>query len=108
MSALPDQVASLRVLQQAGHPAAANVRYVLGPYVGTNMYFAAIESYLRANGIHSLDEVAELRYREGEWPGYLMIRTRHGRVLRAEKFYYNYLIPFYITQQHALLRGLHQ
>ena len=95
---LPDQVAALRVLQAAGHPGASKVRYVLGPYVGTNMYFAAIESYLRANGIHSVEDVAELRYREGEWPGYLMIRTRSGRVLKAEKFYYNYLIPFYITQ----------
>ena len=95
---LPDQVASLRVLQQAGHPSVANIRFVLGPYVGTNMYFAAIESYLRANGITDVNEVSELRYREGEWPGYLMIRTRDGRVLKAEKFYYNYLIPFFVTR----------
>ena len=95
---LPDQVAALRSLQAAGHAAASKVRYVLGPYVGTNMYFAAIESYLRANGIHSVEDVVELRYREGEWPGHLMIRTRSGRVLKAEKFYYNYLIPFFITQ----------
>jgi len=95
---LPDQVASLRKLQQAGHPGAQKVDYVLGPYVGTAIYLAAIESYLRANGVVDLSEVAELRYREGEWPGYLQIRTRSGRLLRAEKFYYNYLIPFYITQ----------
>ncbi len=95
---LPDQVASLRRLQQLGHPAAQRVAYVLGPYVGTNMYFAAIESYLRSQGVHSLDQVTDLRYREGEWPGYMQIKTRSGKVLRAEKFYYNYLIPFYITR----------
>lgn len=95
---LPDQVASLRYLQQLGHPGAQKVTYVLGPYVGTSTYFAAIESYLRSNGIHDLREVTSLRYREGEWPGYLQITTRSGRVLRAEKFYYNYLIPFYITR----------
>lgn len=95
---LPDQVASLRILQRAGHPGAEKVDYVLGPYVGTAIYLGAIESYLRANGVDDLSEVAELRYREGEWPGYLQIRTHSGRVLRAEKFYYNYLIPFYITQ----------
>ncbi len=95
---LPDQVAAIRVLQQAGHASVANIHYVLGPYVGTNMYFAAIESYLRSNGIHRLNEVAELKYRDGEWPGHLMIRTHSGRVLKAEKFYYNYLIPFYLTQ----------
>ncbi len=99
---LPDQVASLRRLQQAGHPGALKVDYALGPYVGTIMYFAAIESYLRSNGVLRVDEVTELRYREGEWPGYLHIKTQSGQVLRAEKFYYNYLIPFYITHS-ALL-----
>lgn len=39
---LPDQVAALRRLQQLGHPAAGKVDYVLGPYVGTNLYGTAI------------------------------------------------------------------
>jgi coenzyme F420 hydrogenase subunit beta len=95
---LPDQVASLRRLQGLGHPGALKVDYVLGPYVGTNLYTAAIASYLRSQGVKSLEEVAELRYREGEWPGYLQVRTRDGRLFRTEKFYYNYLIPFYVTR----------
>ncbi|NJP06937.1 MAG: coenzyme F420 hydrogenase [Chloroflexaceae bacterium] len=99
---LPDQVASLRRLQQLGHPAANKITWVLGPYVGTSTYTAAIESYLRSNGVQSLEEIARLRYREGEWPGYLQITTHSGRVLRAEKFYYNYLIPFYITRSSLL------
>lgn len=99
---LPDQVAALRRLQQLGHPGACKVEYVLGPYVGTGFYLEAIESYLHSNHVHgaggALAQVAELRYRAGEWPGYLQITTRTGEVLRAKKFYYNYLIPFYITQ----------
>ena len=98
---LPDQVASLRTLQRLGHPAASKVRYVLGPYVGTGMYLEAIENYLRSNGVN-IDEVTELKYREGEWPGYLQITTRSGKVLKASKFYYNYLIPFYITRSSLL------
>ncbi|MBE2222361.1 MAG: Coenzyme F420 hydrogenase/dehydrogenase, beta subunit C-terminal domain [Anaerolineae bacterium] len=99
---LPDQVASLRELQRQGHPGATKVDYVLGPYVGTNMYLEAIASYLRGNGVNSLDEIAELKYRDGEWPGYLMIRLKDGRVFKAEKFYYNYLIPFFITNSTLL------
>lgn len=99
---LPDQVAALRRLQQLGHPGAQKVDYVLGPYVGTIMYFDAIKSYLRSNGVRHIEDVTELRYREGEWPGYLQIKTRDGRVLRAEKFYYNYLIPFFITRSTLL------
>lgn len=99
---LPDQVASLRQLQRLGHPAARKIDYVLGPYTGTNMYFESIMSYLRANDVRDLRNVTDLKYREGEWPGYLQIKLDDGRVLRAEKFYYNYLIPFYITR-HTLL-----
>lgn len=95
---LPDQVASLRQLQRMGHKGALKIAYVLGPYVGTNMYFESVMSYLRSNGVRSRDEIAELRYREGEWPGNLYVRTHSGKELRAKKFYYNYLIPFYITR----------
>jgi coenzyme F420 hydrogenase subunit beta len=94
---LPDQVASLRQLQALGHPAACKIEYVIGPYVGTNMYFEAIHSYLRSNRVYDVDQIEVLRYREGEWPGYLYIKLRDGREFKAEKFYYNYLIPFYIT-----------
>ena len=96
---LPDQVASLRQLQQAGHAGANKVDYVLGPYVGTAMYFGAIHSFLRANGVKDHRQITRLRYRDGEWPGSLHITLQDGRVLTAEKFYYNYLIPFYITQR---------
>lgn len=99
---LPDQVASLRVLQEFGHPGAKKVRYVIGPYTGTSTYLAAIESYLRSNGVSGLDQIEKLRYREGEWPGHLYIRTREGLEFRLDKFYYNYLIPFFITQTSLL------
>jgi coenzyme F420 hydrogenase subunit beta len=99
---LPDQVASLRSLQRLGHPGALKVDYVFGLYMGTGIYLGAIESFLRMNGVRSLDEVAELRYRYGEWPGHLHIKTRSGKIIQAKKFYYNYLIPFYITQTSLL------
>ena len=95
---MPDHVASLRQLQLLGHEGAQKAQYILGPYFGLGMYFGAIESFLRSNKVAATDEVTELRYREGEWPGYLQVKTRTGKVLRAEKFYYNYLIPFYVTR----------
>lgn len=94
---LPDQVAAIRQLQRVNHPAVACIEYILGPYVGTNMTFEAVRSFLRSNGVPDAREIAVLRYREGEWPGYLYIKLKDGREFKAEKFYYNYLIPFYIT-----------
>ena len=94
---LPDQVASIRKLQKLGHKGANKIKYILGPYTGTQMYFEAIRSFLRSNNVKSEEEITSLKYRAGEWPGYLEIKLKDGRVLRAEKFYYNYLIPFFIT-----------
>lgn len=95
---LPDQVAAIRKLQQMDHLSVRNIAYVFGPYMGTQMSFEAIRSFLRSHGVQSEEEITDLKYRAGEWPGYLQITLKSGRVLKAEKFYYNYLIPFFITR----------
>lgn len=99
---LPDQVASLRKLQQLGEPRATKIQFVIGPYVGTSMYVGSIRSFIRSNGVDQLDDIELIRYRDGEWPGSLLVRTRQGRELRSPKFYYNYLIPFYVTRASLL------
>lgn len=100
---LPDQVAAIRMLQRVSHPAVRAIRYVIGPYTGTVLKLQALASYLRAHGVADLSAVASVRYRAGEWPGYLEVRLKDGRVLRAHKFYYNYLIPFFSTLRSSLL-----
>ena len=94
---LPDQVASIRKLQKEDHPSVKNICYIIGPYVGTQMYFESIRSFLRSNGVDSENEIVDLKYRAGEWPGKLRIELSNGRILKADKFHYNYLIPFYLT-----------
>jgi coenzyme F420 hydrogenase subunit beta len=102
MTCLPDQAAALRRLQMDEHPQAQQVAYVLGPYTGTAMYPAAIRSFLRSAKVRDDDPIVRLQWRAGEWPGYLEIKTASGRVLRSSKFYYNYLIPFFITRNSRL------
>lgn len=99
---LPDQVTSIRLLQKTGHPSVQNIKYVLGPYVGINMYSGAVMQFAKSNGIRSTEEIQEVRYRDGEWPGYLRITSKSGKTVKAEKFYYNYLLPFFITQSTKL------
>jgi coenzyme F420 hydrogenase subunit beta len=98
MVCLPDQAAALRQLQLAGHTAAQQIKFVLGPYTGTALYPAAITCFLRSRRVPKHDAVTSLKWRAGEWPGYLEIRTAAGRVLTSKKIYYNFLIPFFITQ----------
>ena len=95
---LPEQVAALRMLQAAGDPAAEKVVFVAGPYTGTNMYHGAVRAFLRGHGVGDEVAIAKLEWRAGEWPGYLRVETADGRVYSAHKFYYNYLIPFFISR----------
>ena len=95
---VPEQAAALRRLQASGHAQAQQIEYVLGPYTGTALYPAAIENFLRSHGVRKGDPVTSLEWRAGEWPGYLEIRTKSGKVLRSKKVYYNFLIPFFVTR----------
>jgi len=98
MTCVPEQSASLRVLQHAGHEKANHIKYVLGPYTGTALYPAAIRTLLRSKGVRDDDAITSLKWRAGEWPGYLQILTKSGREIRSKKVYYNFLIPFFVTQ----------
>ncbi len=98
MTLVPEQAAALRRLQASGHPKAQQIEYVLGPYTGTALYPAAIDNFLRSHGVKRNDPVTSLEWRAGEWPGYLEIRTKSGKVLRSKKVYYNFLIPFFVTR----------
>jgi coenzyme F420 hydrogenase subunit beta len=104
MVCLPEQSASLRKLQSMGHSAALQVKYVLGPYTGTALYPSAIKFFLRSRRVSRKDEVRSLNWREGEWPGYLEIKTASGKIIQSKKIYYNFLIPFFVT--HTSLRSM--
>jgi coenzyme F420 hydrogenase subunit beta len=98
MTLVPEQAAALRALQHGGDSRARQIHYVLGPYTGTALDRRAIRSLLRANGVSERDEITSLKWRAGEWPGYLEILTASGKEIRSKKVYYNFLIPFFVTQ----------
>jgi coenzyme F420 hydrogenase subunit beta len=98
ITCLPEQAASLRVLQCLGYEPAKQIKYVLGPYTGTALEPAAIRCLLRSHGIVNEDKITSLKWRAGEWPGYLEVKLASGRVIRSKKVYYNFLIPFFVTR----------
>lgn len=97
ITCLPDQAAALRQLQAAGYEPACQIKYILGLYTGTALKPSVIPFLLRSNGISLDDRITSLKWRAGNWPGYLEIVTQSGKVIRSKKVYYNYLIPFFIT-----------
>ena len=98
ITCLPEQSAALRKMQCEGFGPAQRIEYIIGPYTGTALYPSAIRCFLRSKGIKSDDPITSLRWREGNWPGYLQICTASGRVVKTKKVYYNFLIPFFVTQ----------
>lgn len=98
ITCLPDQSAALRAMQREKFEPANLVKYVLGPYTGTALCPSAIDYFLKSKRIGKSDSVSSLKWRAGEWPGYLEIQMASGKMFRSSKVYYNYLTPFFVTQ----------
>lgn len=98
----PENSIRLRSMQHSGHPAARQIAYVLGPYTGTALMKEAIGYYIKSNGVKSAENVTSLKWRAGVWPGYLEIKTSDGKIIRSPKVYYNFLIPFFVTETSLL------
>lgn len=98
MTCLPDQSAALRVLQGQGVQAAQQITTIIGPFVGTGLEPAALDTFLAKQGI-SRDDVSRIRWRDGEWPGSLAVTTKNGDIFSMPKFYYNHLTPSFVDRQ---------
>jgi coenzyme F420 hydrogenase subunit beta len=95
---LPEHIASLRILKIKYPKEFKHIKYLIGLYSGTNMYPGAIEFYLRGNNIKNTNLIKKLNWRHGEWPGKLKIILKNNKILSLKKFYYNYLISFFISK----------
>lgn len=102
---LPGQVQAIRLLQEQGHPATANVRYVLGPFYGNTLHGSSIRSLLRSYGVYDSQKIRRVAFRHGEWPGKMRIELE-DRVIELPKFHANYLIPFHILKNSLLCTDL--
>ncbi|MFO7670650.1 MAG: coenzyme F420 hydrogenase/dehydrogenase beta subunit N-terminal domain-containing protein [Bacteroidales bacterium] len=95
---LPGQVHSIRMLQKAGDPAVAAIKYIFGPFYGNTLYFSSVRSFLKSHGERDFTRIKELHFRHGEWPGNMRVEMQSGRVIELKKFHANYLIPFHIVK----------
>jgi coenzyme F420 hydrogenase subunit beta len=94
----PESSAALRSLQKSGDKQSLAVKYVLGPYTGTSLESDSIDALLKMYGVSNNDKLVSLKWRAGKWPGYFEAKTESGKVIRVDKVYYNFLIPFYISK----------
>ena len=95
---LPEHIASIRSLKIKYPNDFKHIKYLISLYSGTNMYPGAIDFYLKGNGIKNTRNIKKIYWRYGEWPGKLRIIMKDKKILSLKKFYYNYLIPFFISK----------
>lgn len=95
---LPEEIAAIRTLQTINHPSIKNINYILGTFYGEAIGFSAIKSFLRAHQVKDVTQIKSLQFRAGEWPGYMRIELKNGKIISIKKFFANYLIPSHITK----------
>jgi coenzyme F420 hydrogenase subunit beta len=104
--ALPCQIHALRALERQGRRVMKNVALIIGLYCGNQLYFGATRSFLRRHGVRDLSKVAEIRYREGLWPGNVYCILKNSRWFARPKFEFNHLISFYAVERCLLCADL--
>lgn len=95
---LPEQIAAIRKLQILKPEMVKPIKYIFGTFYGETLYFDSIMSLLRSRGIKDVTQITSLKFREGEWPGYTVIKLKSGQEIKIRKFHTNYLIPSHITK----------
>jgi coenzyme F420 hydrogenase subunit beta len=96
---IPCQVHGLWKLRGAGWSPKASLGPVIGIYCGNNLYFEATRVILTKLGVKRLEDIEELSYREGAWPGNFSVKTCDGRLRSIPKHEFNQVIPFYINKR---------
>ena len=85
---LPCHIHGLRKIQLERKPKriAEAVKFAFGLFCGTNHYFEGTRHLLKEwCNVESLDEIAQLDYRWGAWPGCFYVRTKDGREINLER-----------------------
>ncbi len=98
ITTLPEQSAAIRYLQVNKNLKALQIKYILGPYTGTMLSSNFLNSLKLKYKINKFDKIDEFKWRDGNWPGSLLVNYKSGKSISIPKIYYNYLIPFYISK----------
>lgn len=77
---------------------ARKVSFTIGLFCAAQYYFMGTEHLIKEwCGIENVEDVVELHYRGGEWPGSFTVKTKDGRTFSFPQhdYKYHHLIPYY-------------
>jgi len=92
---LPCQIHALRKYEKTFGKPLGNIKFYIGLYCGTQLYFDATESILKRFGIKDYAKIKSIEYRSGRWPGEFKISMKDGNIFSMKRITFNYLNLFY-------------
>lgn len=97
---LPDQISSVKALKNINKNLDSKIKIMIGPVVGIGMDKEVLDIIPKI--AKNSTGIKKLRWRAGEWPGYLKVEFSDGELLKLHKFYYNYMLPFFCSHESLL------
>ena len=92
---LPCQIQALRKYEKALGKPVANIKFYLGLYCGSQLYFNATESLLKRFGVTDYRDIKSLDYRSGPWPGEFKVTLKNEKTFSVKRITFNYLNLLY-------------
>lgn len=99
---LPCHIHGIRKMEQLFPVLQESIRLHIGLFCGLNTNFCGMHHLISKAGIHDIEQIKEIRYRDGDWPGKIAITLTSGKrysLPLQEKNFVNY---FYILPRCTL------
>lgn len=96
--ALPCHINGLKKMEPYRSRLKEKIAYIFGVFCGYNMVYEATEFVRKKFGIQK-EEIKELRYRDGLWPGGITFCLRDGSKKGLDIFHYHYLNAVFLPHR---------
>lgn len=99
---LPCHIHALRKLETVAPQIIAPIKLYIGLYCGLNLTCEVVEGLMERFSIENRKEISGIEYREGQWPGKVVVSLSDGRRCEMNKLCFNYF-NFLYTPKRCLM-----
>jgi len=99
---LPCHIHAIRKMEQIFPALKESIRLHIGLFCGLNTSFCGMNHLFSKTGIHDIEQVKEIKYRDGDWPGRIAITLTSGEKYSLPLQEKNFVNYFYIPPRCTL------
>jgi coenzyme F420 hydrogenase subunit beta len=93
----PCQIHGLRKAEWTDKRIKEKIKYKIGIFCSHSANLDGIKFFLKRTGVKDFNEIKQIRYRNGNWPGVfeVILKNRTTHKLPFDYYYYPLLLPYY-------------